>query len=102
MEFENASPASLLALQVYHPSRRFDVLDNTRMDWLEKFLITKSGGSSPLSNVHDIAGQGTHLAVQLIVVGLPSGTVWCLGYISTSGQANSKIEIIYIEHFMPR
>ena len=79
MEFENASPASLLALQVYHPSRRFDVFDNTRMDWLEKFLITEPGGSSPLSNVHDITGLGTPLAVQFIVVGLPSRTVWCLG-----------------------
>ena len=58
MEFENASPASLLALQVYLPSRRFDVFDNTRMDRLKKFLIAKSGGSSPLSNVHDIAGLG--------------------------------------------
>jgi len=79
VEFENASPASLLALQVYHPSKRFDVFDNTRMDWLEKFLIAESGGSAPLSNVHDIAGLGTPLAVQFIVVDLPSETVWCLG-----------------------
>ena len=79
MEFEDASPASLLALQVYHPSRRFDVFDNTRIEWLEKFLIAESGRSSPLSNVHDIAGRGIPLAVQLIFADSPSKTVWCLG-----------------------
>ena len=71
----------------------FDVFNNLRMDWSEKLLIAASCGSSPLSNVHDNVGGGTPLAVQLIVVGLPSRTVWFLGQTLTTGKSYSKIKI---------
>ena len=57
----------------------FDVFDNWRMDRSEKFLIAAFGGGSPLLNVHDNAGRGIPLAVQVITVGLLSRTVWFLG-----------------------
>ena len=72
MEFENASPASLFALHVYHPSMRFDVFENVRVETPGDFLIVASGESSPLLNVHDIAGRGTPLAMQVITVSPPS------------------------------
>ena len=93
MEFENALPALFFALQVYHPSMLFDVFDNWRIDWSDKFLIAASGGSSPPSNVHDNTGRGIPLAAQFITVGLPSRTVWFLGYTSATGKANSKLKI---------
>ena len=79
LEFERASPTLFFALHVYHPCMIFDVFNNLRMDWSEKLLIAACDGSSPLSNVQDNAGRGTPLAVQFIVVGLPSRTVWFLG-----------------------
>ena len=69
----------------------FVVFNNLRMVWSKKLLIAASGGSSPLLNVDDNAGRGTPLAVQFIVVGLPSETVCFLGKTSTTGKAYSKI-----------
>ena len=92
MEFEHASPALFFALHVYHPSMLSDVFDKWRVDWSEKFQTAASGGSSPFSNVHDNTGRGIPLAVQFIIVGLPSRTVWFLGWTSTTGKANSKIK----------
>ena len=71
----------------------FDVSNNWRMDWSEELLIAAPGGSSPLLNVHDNAGRGTPLAVQFITVGLPSRTVWFLGWTSTTGKASLNIRI---------
>ena len=101
MEFENASPALFLALHVYDPSMRFDVVDNRRMDWPREFLIVArgGGGSSPLSNVHDIAGLGTPLALQFMKANVPSRTVWFLGSISTTGKTNLRIkEVLTIKN----
>ena len=76
---ECSSPALFVALHLYLPSMLFVVFGNWSRDPSEVFIMTAVGGSSPSSNFQDNFGSGTPVALQLMLVVFPSGTVWFLG-----------------------
>ena len=76
---ETSSPALFVALHLYLPSMLFVVFGNWSRDPSEVFIMTAVGESSPTSNFQDKFGSGSPLALQLMLVVFPSGTVCFLG-----------------------
>ena len=83
----SASPTLFLAVHLYAPSMYFTVSGNCRSDSFSVFLTVASEGRRPFSKLQLTVGFGTPLALQLMLVVLPSGTVWLLGKTSAWGDA---------------
>ena len=79
----SASPTLFFAVHLYVPSMCFTVCGNWSSDSFSVSLTVAPEGRPPLSKLQLTVGFGTPLALQLMLVVLPLGTVWLLGQTST-------------------
>ena len=82
----SASPTRFFAVHLYAPSMCFTVSGNWSSDSFSVSLTVAHEGR-PFLNLQLTVGFGTPLALQLMLVVLPSGTVWSLGKTATLGEA---------------
>ena len=83
----SASPTLFFAVHMYAPSMCFTVSGNWSSDSFSVFLTVATEGRPPFSKLQLTFGFGTPLALQLMLIVLPSGTVWLLGKTSTWEEA---------------
>ena len=83
----SASPTLFLAVHLYAPSMYFTVSGNRSSDSFSVSFTVAPEGRLPFSKPQLTVGFGTPLALQLMLVVLPSRTVWSLGKTSTWGEA---------------
>ena len=81
----SASPTLFFAVHLYSPSMCFTVSGNWSRDSFPVSLTIFPNGRPPFLELQLTVGFGTPLALQLMLVVLPSGTVWLLGKTSTWG-----------------
>ena len=79
VEMESTAPALFLAVHLYFPSMNFAVFGNWSSDPSSVSFTSATEGRSPSLKIQDSVGFGTPVALQLMLVLLPSGTVWFLG-----------------------
>ena len=89
----SASPTLFFAVHLYAPSMSFTVSGNWSSDSFSLSLTVASEGRTPFSKLQLTVGFGTPVALQLILVVLPSRTVWFLGKTSTWGAAKGDKNI---------
>ena len=79
-----ASPALLLAVHLYVPSMSFVVFCTVMTDPSSVSFTTITGGRLLFLKLQDNVGIGTPaVTLQLMLVALPSGTVWFVGDTTT-------------------
>ena len=79
----SASPTRFFAVHLYAPSMCFTVSGNWSSDSFSVSLTVAPEGRPPFSKLQLTVGFGTPLALQLMLVVLPSGTAWLLGKTET-------------------